>query len=79
MKTENLKVAVFPIGSVIRFKKEKLKRSDGTSEYYKLIWGLARNPSISEVWLLQNNDFRKLTSAEKIEFDPRGVVRDVYN
>ena len=79
MKTENLKVAVFPIGSVIRFKKEKLKRSDGTSEYYKLIWGLARNPNIAEVWLLQNNDFRKLTSAEKIEFDPRGVVRDVYN
>lgn len=78
MKTENLKVAVYPIGSSMKFRKDNIKRSDGTSEYYKLIWGLVRNSSISEVWLLQRSDWKRLTSEEKIEFDPRGVLRDIY-
>ena len=78
MKTENLKVAVFPIGSSMKFSKEKLKRSDGTSEYYKLIWALCRNSSVNEVWLLQRSDWKKLTFEEKVEFDPRGVLRDIY-
>ena len=78
MKTENLKVAVFPIGSSMKFQKEKLKRSDGTSEYYKLIWALCRNASISEVWIVQRSDWKRLSSDEKIAFDPRGVLRDIY-
>jgi hypothetical protein len=78
MKTENLKIAVFPIGSAMKFRKENIKRADGTSEYYKLFYGLVRNPNVSEVWLLQRSDWKKLTSDEKIEFDPRGVLRDIY-
>jgi hypothetical protein len=78
MKTENLTVAVFPIGSSMKFRKENIKRSDGTSEYYKLIWALVRNKSISSVWLLQRSDWKRLTSEEKIAFDPRGVLRDIY-
>lgn len=79
MKTNNLTVAVFPIGSAMKFGKSKLKRSDGTSEYYKLIWALVRNKSVGSVWLLQRSDWKKLSSEEKIEFDPRGVLRLVYD
>jgi hypothetical protein len=79
MKTENLKVAVFPIGSSMKFSKEKLKRSDGTSEYFKLIWALCRNSSVGEVWLLQRSDWKKLTFEEKVDIDPRGILRDIYS
>ena len=78
MKTDNIKVAIFPIGSAMKFSKEKLKRSDGTSEYFKLFYGLARNSSISEIWIMQRSDWRKLSSDEKIAIDPRGVIRDIY-
>jgi hypothetical protein len=77
MKTENLKVAIFPIGSTVRFQTSTVKRPDGTSEYYKLIWSLVRNLAISEVWLLQVSDWKKLSDEEKREFDPRGVLRDI--
>ena len=78
MKTDNIKVAIFPIGSAMKFSKEKLKRSDGTSEYFKLFYGLARNSSISEIWIMQRSDWKKLSSDEKIAIDPRGVIRDIY-
>lgn len=78
MKTENIKVAIFPIGSAMKFSKEKLKRSDGTSEYFKLFYGLARNASVGEIWIMQRSDWKKLTSDEKIAIDPRGVIRDIY-
>ena len=79
MKTDNLKVAVFPIGSSMKFRKENLKRSDGSSEYYKLIWALVRNATVNEVWVLQRSDWKRLSSEEKIDFDPRGVLRDIYS
>jgi hypothetical protein len=79
MKTDNIKVAIFPIGSAMKFSKEKLKRSDGTSEYFKLFYGLARNSSVSELWIMQRSDWKKLTSDEKIAIDPRGVIRDIYH
>lgn len=79
MKTNNLTVAVFPLGSALRFRKENLKRSDGTSEYYKLIWALVRNQSISSVWILQRCDWKRLSSEEKIDFDPRGVLRILHD
>ena len=78
MKTENLKIAIFPLGSAMKFSKEKLKRADGTSEYFKLFYGLVRNPNVSEVWIMQRSDWKKLTSEEKIAIDPRGVLRDIY-
>jgi len=79
MKTENLKVAVFPIGSSLKFSKDKIKRADGTSEYYKLIWALCRNASISELWIVQRSDWKKLTFEEKAEIDPRGILRPIYD
>ena len=78
MKTENLKIAIFPIGSAMKFRKDSIKRSDGTSEYYKLFYGLVRNTSVSEVWIMQRSDWKRLTSEEKIAIDPRGVLRDIY-
>jgi hypothetical protein len=78
MKTKNIKVAIFPIGSALKFSKDKIKRNDGSNEYFKLIYGLARNASISEIWVVQRSDWKKLTSDEKIEIDPRGVIRDIY-
>jgi hypothetical protein len=78
MKTENLRIAIFPIGSAMKFGKEKLKRSDGTSEYFKLVYGLVRNPNVSELWILQRSDWKKMTTDEKIAIDPRGVIRDIY-
>lgn len=79
MKTENINVAIFPIGSVIKLKKEFLKRSDGSSEYYKLIWLLCRQSAISRITLVQKSDWDKLSDEEKIEIDPRGVIFDVYS
>lgn len=79
MKTNNIHVAIFPIGSIIKFKKDKIKRSDGSSEYYKLIWSLVRQKNISKVTLIQKTDWTKLTEDEMIEFDPRGVIHDVYS
>lgn len=78
MKTENLKIAIFPIGSAMKFRKDNIKRSDGTSEYFKLFYGLVRNPNVSEVWLLQRSDWKKLSTDEKIAIDPRGVLRDIH-
>ena len=78
MKTENLKIAIFPLGSAMKFSKEKIKRADGTSEYFKVFYGLARNPNVSEVWIMQRSDWKRLTSEEKIAIDPRGVISDIY-
>lgn len=78
MKTDKIKIAIFPLGSAMKFRKENIKRSDGTSEYFKLFYGLARNASVSEIWIMQRSDWRKLTSDEKIAVDPRGVIRDIY-
>jgi hypothetical protein len=78
MKTSNIKVAVFPMGSIVRFRRDTIERSYGRLEYYKMIWSMVRNPSISEVWVMQNTDWKHLTEEEKIEFDPRGVLRDIF-
>lgn len=79
MKSENLKIAIFPIGSALKFNENNIKRADGTSEYFKLFYGLARNPNISEIWILQRSDWPKLSAADKIKIDPRGVLRDIYS
>jgi len=78
MKTENLKIAIFPIGSAVRFRKENLKRADGTLEYFNLFYALARNAKVAEVWIMQKSDWSKLTFDEKVAVDPRGVIRDIY-
>jgi hypothetical protein len=78
MKTENLKIAIFPIGSALKFNEANIKRADGTSEYFKLFYALARNPNVSEVWIMQRSDWPKLSFDDKVKIDPRGVLRDIY-
>ena len=79
MKTENLHIGFGAIGCALKFKKSVIKRSDGTLEYYKMLYMLVRNPSVSKVTLLQKSDWEKLNDLEKIDFDPRGVLFDPYS
>lgn len=79
MKSTGLRIAVFPIGSIVKFKKEHLKRSDGSVEYYKTIWSLTHNANVEQVIILQKSDWDKLTDEEKADVDPRGVIFDVYS
>jgi len=79
MKNTDIHVAVFPIGSIVKFKTDSLKRSDGSSEYHKLIWALVRQKHISKVSIIQKSDWDKLTDDEKEAFDPRGVIFDAYS
>lgn len=78
MKKENLHVAIFPIGTVMKFSKNLIKRSDGTAEYYKMVWALARQKSITRISIIQKSDWYKISEEEKMEIDPRGVIFDVY-
>lgn len=78
-KDKGLKIFFAPIGTAIRFKKDKISRHDGTEEYYKILKTLVRNPSIDEIWLLQKSDWEAVNDVEKIEYDPRKVIRDVYS
>jgi hypothetical protein len=79
MKTENLHIAFGALGSALKFKSNTIKRFDGTLEYHKMLYMLVRNPSISKVTLVQKSDWADLNDVEKIEFDPRGVLFDVYS
>lgn len=78
-KTENIKMGFGALGCALKFRKNLIKRSDGTYEYYVFLRTLARNESISKIVLLQRSDWKKLNDAEKIEFDPRGVIFDPYS
>lgn len=79
MKSTGLRIAIMPIGSIVKFKKEHLKRSDGSVEYYKTIWALTHNANIDQLVILQKSDWDKLTDEEKADIDPRGVIYDVYS
>jgi len=79
MKETGLRIAVMPIGSIVKFKKEHLKRSDGSVEYYKTIWALTHNANVEQIVILQKSDWDKLTDEEKADIDPRGVIYDVYS
>lgn len=78
-KNTGLKIFFAPIGTAIRFNKDKISRHDGTVEYFKILKTLVRNPSIDEIWLLQKSDWEKISDIDKIEFDPRKVIRDIYS
>jgi len=79
MRTKNLKIGFGALGCSLKFRESEVKRSDGTLEYFKMLWTLARNPSIEEIVLIQKSDWKKLNDLEKIDFDPRNVIRDVYS
>lgn len=79
MKKTGLRIAVFPIGSIVKFKKEQIKRNDGSIEYYKTIWALTHNENVEQVIVLQKSDWDKLNDEEKAEIDPRGIIYDVYS
>jgi len=78
MKTQNLTVAFFAVGSAIKFKKKNLLRSDGTSEYYATIKLLLKNPSIKRILLLSKSDWSRLSESQRREFDPEGKIYDPY-
>lgn len=79
MKEENIRIGFGALGCALKFKKDTIQRFDGTLEYYKMLWSLVRNKSISHVMLLQKSDWNNLSDPEKIEFDPRGVLFDPYS
>ncbi|MCK9574632.1 MAG: hypothetical protein WC979_01865 [Candidatus Pacearchaeota archaeon] len=78
-KTENVRIGFGAIGCALKFKKDTIQRYDGSLEYWKMLWSLVRNKSISHVMLLQKSDWADLPENEKIEFDPRGVLFDPYS
>jgi hypothetical protein len=78
MKTQNLTVAFFAVGSAIKFDKKKLLRSDGSSEYYALIRLLLKNKSVSRVLLLSKSDWGRLSETQRRQFDPDGKIYDPF-
>ena len=79
MKTTGLRIAIFPMGSAIKLKKDNIKRNDGSIEYYKAVWALTHNANVDQVLIVQKSDWDKLTDEEKADLDPRGVIFDVYS
>lgn len=79
MKEENIRIGFGALGCALKFNKNTIQRYDGSLEYWKMLWSLVRNKSISHVMLLQKSDWDSLTDPEKIEFDPRGVIFDPYS
>ena len=79
MKTTGLRIAIFPMGSAIKLKKDNIKRNDGSIEYYKSVWALTHNENVDQVLIVQKSDWDKLTDEEKADLDPRGVIFDVYS
>jgi hypothetical protein len=47
-------------------------------EYYKLLYTLCRNESISEICIISKSNYNTLSSIEKRDLDPRGVIKDLY-
>jgi hypothetical protein len=74
MKESNVTIAIYSMGSAFKFNKNKLKRSDGSTEYYKFIKTLARRKSITKIVLLSKNDLTKISKEERYELDPRGII-----
>lgn len=75
---QNLTVSVFAVGSAIKFKKSKLLRSDGSSEYYSLVRLLLKNDAIKRLVILSKSDWNRLTPQERLDFDPNGKIFDPY-
>lgn len=78
MKTSGITIAFGAIGSAFKFNKNILKRSDGSSEYYKVLWSLCRNPKIDKIILLSKSDYFKSLDNVK-EVDPDGKIMEFYN
>ena len=78
MKTENICVAFFAVGSALKFTEKKLLRSDGTNEYFVLANLLLKNTSISRVLLLSKSDWSRLTTGQRMEIDPHNKIWDPY-
>jgi hypothetical protein len=79
MKTENIHMGFGALGCALKFKKDSITRFDGSLEYWKMLYILVRNPSVSKITLMQKSDWADLNDLEKLEFDPRGVLFDPYS
>lgn len=73
-----LTVGVGAIGSAVKFRKDKLERSDGTMEYYNFIRTLLKVPNIDRLVLISKSDIDKLTIIEKKELDPLNKLYNPY-
>ena len=72
-----MNIAYLALGGPLKLKGKYLKRFNGTTETYLTLWILTRNPSFDKVYI-SSLDWNKLTSFEKQELDPRGVIVNFY-
>ena len=75
---KKLNIAFFAVGSSLKFDKEKILRSDGSSEYYALAKLLVRNPMVNKLILFSKSDWGRITPQERLEFDPHGKIFNPY-
>lgn len=72
-------IALFALGSAIRYRKDRIKKIDGSYDYYITLWALARNPSVDKILVLSRSDYDKATLDQIVELDPYNKIIDVYH
>ena len=66
-------------GSALTFTKSKLKRSNGTMEYYNFLKVLCSTPNIDKVYVVSPTDFYKAPSRDLKELDPNNKMILVWD
>lgn len=72
-----MNVAVFSLGSAIRYRKSKIKKIDGSYDYWITLWALARCPDITNIYVISKSDYTKASEDDIKELDPRGIIVDI--
>lgn len=73
-----LTIAYGAYGSAITFNKDKLKRSNGSYEYYNFLKYLCAVPNIESIYLLSTSDYEKTSLTELKEIDPNNKIKLVW-
>lgn len=76
---ESKSIAFGAYGSALTFTKSKLKRSNGTMEYYNFLKVLCSTPNIDKVYILSPSDYNKAPTADLKELDPNNKMVLVWN
>ncbi|HPM21245.1 MAG TPA: hypothetical protein PLY35_08345 [Thermotogota bacterium] len=79
MDNKKFTVAYFIIGSALKLNKNKILRSDGSSEYYSLLKLLLKNKNVGKILLLSKSDYGRLTESQRKELDPEHKIFDPYS
>lgn len=79
MKGNNITIAYFALGSVLKFSEKKLLRSNGTNEYFVLANLLLKNRAITKIVLLSRSDWSRITQTERDTIDPHHKIFDPYS